>query len=144
MVPTMDALIKEQLKNNNLSLTAVRLAVLDALMSHPHSDAARIFDIVKQKVETTSIQAVYNNLNTLVEHGIVREIKPKGQVSLYEPQKNDNHHHLVCRKCERVVDTQCHGCAPCMAPSNDHGFALDEAEVIFWGVCPDCQSNTKE
>ncbi len=129
----------QMLKERHLSLTSVRLAVLDALHDHPHSDAARIFDIVQKTIATTSIQAVYNNLNALVDHGIVREIKPKGRVSLYETRTNDNHHHVVCRNCDSVMDTDCRGCAPCLSASDDHGFMIDEAEVIFWGICPNCQ-----
>ena len=132
------------LKQKNLSLTSVRLAVLEVLHGCPHSDASAIFDAVLEKVPTTSIQAVYNNLNALVEHGIVREIKPKGHVSLYETRTGDNHHHIVCRSCEQVMDTDCKGCAPCITPADDHGFQVDEAEVIFWGTCPSCQmSKTK-
>ncbi len=132
------------LKDRGLSLTSVRFAVLQALEDHPHSDAASIFGFVQNKITTASKQAIYNNLNALVEHGIVREIKPKGQSSLYEMQIDDNHHHLVCRECEQIVDVNCHGHAPCLTPINDHGFALDEAEVIFWGICPSCQKNKKE
>lgn len=127
------------LKQQGLSLTAVRMGVLEELHRHPHSDAARIFELVQKKIATASLQAVYNNLNTLVEHGIVREIKPMGRVSLYETRVDDNHHHVVCRHCDNVMDTDCHGCAPCLTPADTHGFAIDEAEVIFWGICPDCQ-----
>lgn len=132
---------EELLRQHNLSLTAVRLALLEALHDNPHSDAATIFEIVHRKIATTSKQAIYNNLNTLVECGIVREIKPKGHVSLYETRTGDNHHHIVCRSCERVFDTDCHDCAPCLTPKDSHGFVIDEAEVIFWGTCPSCQKN---
>jgi Fur family ferric uptake transcriptional regulator len=127
------------LKQHDLSLTAVRIAVLDALYDFPHADAASVFKAVRRKIPAATIQGVYNNLNALTDAGIIREIKPKGRVSLYETRVNDNHHHLVCRKCSRVMDTDCHGCAPCLSPSSDHGFILDEAEVIFWGLCPSCQ-----
>lgn len=137
----MKADFTEKLKEKGLSLTAVRLAVLDALMAQPHADAASVFHRVQQKISTTSIQAVYNNLNTLVAHGLVREIKPKGQVSLYETRTGDNHHHVVCRDCGDVMDTDCMGCAPCLVPADNHGFAIDEAEVIFWGICPACQKH---
>lgn len=134
--------LTDQLKERNLSLTAVRLAVLEALHAHPHSDAARIFEVVQQRIPTASIQAVYNNLNTLVEHAIIREIKPKGMPSLYETRIGDNHHHVVCRRCSRVMDTDCRGYAPCLSPADDHGFIIDEAEVVFWGTCPSCQKTT--
>ncbi len=132
------------LKHHGLNLTPVRLAVYDALKKYPHTDAAQVFRHVEKKIATTSIQAVYNNLNTLVEHGLVREIKPKGRPSLYEINLSDNHHHLVCRSCEQVMDTLCFGVAPCLVPADDHGFAIDEAEVIFWGTCPQCQSVNKK
>jgi len=131
------------LKENNLSLTAVRLAVLEALHKHPHSDATTIFSIVHKKIATASKQSIYNNLNTLVECGIVREIKPKGQPSLYETRIGDNHHHIVCKNCHKVMDTECHAFAPCLSPMNTHGFVIDEAEVTFWGICPACQKTNK-
>ncbi len=132
------------LKEKSLSLTAVRLALLEALDEAPHSEAAKIFDLVQQKIPSVTIQAVYNNLHALTEAKIVREIKPMGQVSLYETRVGDNHHHVVCRGCSAVMDTDCFGCAPCLIPANNHGFQVDEAEVIFWGYCPGCQkSQTK-
>lgn len=133
------------LKTHNLSITPVRLALLKVLSKHPHADAEQIFRIVKKDIATTSKQAIYNTLNTLVEHGLLREIKPKGRASLYETRVGDNHHHLVCRKCQLVMDTDCFDSAPCLTPMDSHGFAIDEAEVIFWGTCPACQStNPKE
>jgi Fur family ferric uptake transcriptional regulator len=132
------------LKEKSLSLTAVRLALLEALDEAPHSEAAKIYELVQQKIPSVTIQAVYNNLHVLTEAKIVREIKPMGQVSLYETRVGDNHHHVVCRSCSAVMDTDCLGCAPCLIPANNHGFQVDEAEVIFWGYCPRCQkSQTK-
>lgn len=127
------------LKDKNLSLTSVRLAVLDALQKMPHSDANTIFAIVQKKIPTATIQAVYNNLNALTEAGILQEIKPKGRFSLYETRVGDNHHHIVCRGCGKVEDADCMGSAPCLMPSHDHGYDIDEAEIIFWGLCPDCK-----
>ena len=132
------------LRQHNLSLTAVRLTLLQALHSHPHSSAAQLFDVIQKQLPTTSIQAVYNNLNSLVEHGIIREIKPKGQVSLYETRAGDNHHHLVCRQCGKVMDIDCQTSAPCLSPDNNHGFIVEEAEVTFWGICPSCQNLNKK
>ncbi|MAH04299.1 MAG: Fur family transcriptional regulator [Pseudomonadota bacterium] len=132
---------QRELKSLNLSLTPVRLAVLEGLMHKPHSEAALLFEIVQEKIQTTSIQAVYNNLNTLVERGLVREIKPKGMPSIYEIRKDDNHHHLVCRGCGNIQDTDCHDVAPCLAPSNAQGFRVDETEIIFWGLCPKCKTS---
>jgi len=129
------------LKERNLSLTSVRLAVLEALEQHPHSEAGVLFKIVHKKIKTTSKQAIYNNLNMMVEHGIIREIKPKGQPSLYETKVGDNHHHIVCRSCQKVMDTDCHSLAPCLSPKTSHGFVIDEAEVTFWGTCPSCQKS---
>lgn len=140
----METRFAHMLKEKGLSLTAVRLAVLDSLHDHPHAEAARIFEAVRGKIPTATLQAVYNNLNTLAEAGIIREIKPKGRVSLYETRVGDNHHHIVCRSCGHVMDTDCRGCAPCLEPSASHGYAIDEAEVIFWGICPPCQNQKKE
>ncbi len=144
IVPHMDGHFAHMLKEKSLSLTAVRLAVLESLHHHPHSDASRIFEVVRSIIPTATIQAVYNNLNALAEAGIIREIKPKGQVSLYETRVGDNHHHIVCRGCGHVMDTDCKGCAPCLSPTDSHGYAVDEAEVIFWGICPSCQKSTQE
>lgn len=122
-----------------MSLTPVRLAVLAAIEAQPHSDADTIFQCVVERLTTTSKQAIYHNLNTLVENGIIREIKPKGKSSLYEARINDNHHHIVCTACGVVMDTDCFDAAPCLKPMESHGFKINEAEVIFWGVCPSCQ-----
>ena len=136
---TMNQSYIDLLKSYRLSITPVRLAVLQALESHPHADADKIYNIVREDIATTSKQAIYNNLNVMVEHGLLREIRPKGQSSLYETRVNDNHHHIVCRTCNAVMDTDCFTHAPCLEPMETHGFAIDEAEVIFWGTCPDCQ-----
>jgi Fe2+ or Zn2+ uptake regulation protein len=138
MMTSNEALLKE----HHLSLTPVRLAVLDALEKHPHSDVATLFDVVIGTIKTTSKQAIYNNLNTLVAHGIVREIKPKGQPSLYETRVGDNHHHIVCKSCHKVMDAECLDFAPSLLPAQNHGFVVDEAEVTFWGYCPSCQKPT--
>lgn len=130
------------LKQHHLSSTAVRLAVLSALHEHPHADANQVFQLVQGKIATTSLQAVYNNLNQLVASGIIREIKPKGHVSLYETRIGDNHHHLVCRNCHSVVDTDCQTSAPCISAVDGKGFIIDEAEITFWGLCPQCQLTT--
>ena len=127
------------LKDHRLSLTAVRLAMLDALRAHPHSEAGHIFDVVKSKITTTSKQAIYNNLSKLVKCGIIREIQPKGRSSLYETRAGDNHHHIVCRHCQLIIDTDCLDAAPCLVPKDNHGFIIDEAEVTLWGICPSCQ-----
>lgn len=135
----MQTSYRHLLKSCNLNLTSVRLALLEVMEKHPHTDANFLFMQVQKKLSTASKQAIYNNLNTLVEYGIIREIKPKGQPSLYETRVSDNHHHLVCRNCGSVVDAECKSNAPCLSPKDNHGFCVDEAEVIFWGTCPSCQ-----
>ena len=135
------------LKSNDLSLTSVRLAVLEVLNHHPHSDAETIYRHVKGEIATASKQAIYNNLSALVEKGILREIKPKGSSSLYETRVNDNHHHLICRECQNVMDVACKGEAPCLHMDDNHGYDIEEAEIVFWGTCPTCttpsQNNKK-
>ena len=136
---------KDLLKSHDLSVTAVRLALLQALHMRPHAGADTIFNIVKKEIVTTSKQAIYNNLHALVERGLIREIKPKGQPSLYEARVGDNHHHIVCRACGAIADTDCiTGVRSCLTPSDDHGFMIDEAEVTFWGMCPSCQKSLNE
>lgn len=135
---------KELLKAHHLSVTSIRIAALQALESNPHSNADQLFNVVKEELATTSKQAIYNTLKTLVEHGLIREIKPKGCPSLYETRVGDNHHHLVCRQCQAVVDTDCFDAAPCLEPMDKQGFVIDEAEVIFWGTCPSCQQMLNE
>ena len=133
---------KQMLKTHGLSVTSVRLAVLEALEAHAHADADMIFSTVFEDIATTSKQAIYNNLHTLVEHGLVREIKPKGLSCLYELRVGDNHHHVVCRSCGTVKDTDCVVVAkPCLTPVDTHNFLIDEAEITFWGLCPSCQKN---
>lgn len=133
------------LKDHKLSLTSVRLAVLEAIENHPHSDADTIFTAVRESIGTTSKQAIYHNLATLVSHGIIREIKPKGRPSLYEARIDDNHHHIVCRSCGVIMDTICIADArSCLTPAEDHGFVIDEAEITFWGLCPACQTTSDE
>ena len=131
---------QSKLKSLNLSVTPVRLAVLESLDSAPHSEAAHLFSLVVKTIQTASLQAVYNNLNVLVEHGLVREIKPKGMPAIFETRTGDNHHHLVCRSCSIIVDSDCLNSAPCLTATDPHGFQIDEAEIIFWGLCPDCQN----
>jgi Fur family ferric uptake transcriptional regulator len=133
----MQTEIEKLLKSHDLSLTSVRLAVLEVLQHHPHSDADIIYQHVKEEIAT---QAIYNNLSALVEKGILREIKPKGSSSLYETRVNDNHHHLICRECQSVTDVACKSDAPCLHVDDQHGYEIDEAEIVFWGTCPTCSS----
>ena len=133
--------VRELLRKSNLRLTAPRLTVLDVVESEgKHRDADFIFTAARQRLGSLSRQAVYDNLNALVAVGIVRRIEPAGRPALYETRVGDNHHHLVCRHCQAIVDVDCAaGVSPCLQPSEDHGFVIDEAEVVYWGLCPSCQ-----
>ncbi len=127
------------LKDHGLSATAARLAVLAALMRHPHSDAQTLYTHARAISGALSQQAVYDNLRLFVEKGITRVIQPLGQPALYEPQKQDDHHHLICRACGRMEDVFT---APVsgLAPMQAHGFRVDETEIVFRGLCPACQA----
>jgi len=105
-----------------------------------HQDAEFIVAAARERLGSLSRQAVYDNLNALVAAGILRRIEPAGRPALYETQTGDNHHHLICRKCHATVDIDCAvGSKPCLQPHQDHGFVIDEAEVVYWGICPSCQ-----
>ena len=134
----------QQLRDVGLRATRPRLAVLDVLVERPHSDTATIIDAVRDRL-TVSHQAVYDCLGALTDAGLVRRIQPAGSVARYEIRRGDNHHHLVCRGCGAVTDVACAvGSAPCLDVRHDHGFAIDEAEVIYWGRCPSCATHTSE
>ncbi len=128
------------LRDAGLRVTAPRLAVLEVLTSSPHSDTETVIALVRERLGAVSPQAVYNVLAALVEAGLVRRIEPAFSPALYEVRVGDNHHHVVCRRCLVTVDVDCVvGRRPCLTPSDAHGFGVDEAEVTFWGLCPDCQ-----
>jgi len=128
------------LRAAGLQVTAQRLAALRAVQQAPHARADDIRVAVDAAIGTVSRQAVYDALRILVERGLVRRIQPAGSAARYECRVADNHHHLVCRRCDAVVDIACAaGHAPCLAPEHDHGFLIDEAEVVYWGVCPACR-----
>ncbi|MET0701472.1 MAG: Fur family transcriptional regulator [Mycobacterium sp.] len=127
-----------------LRVTRPRLAVLAAVRDHPHADTDSIIAAARQRHAEISHQTVYDALNALTAAGLVRRIQPAGSVARYECRVGDNHHHVVCRMCGVVADIDCAvGEAPCLAVSDDLGFAIDEAEVIYWGLCPACASATK-
>jgi Fe2+ or Zn2+ uptake regulation protein len=133
----------EQLRMADLRVTRPRVAVLEAVRDHPHADTDTIYSTVRQGLPDVSRQAVYDVLNALTAVGLVRRIQPSGLVARYESRVGDNHHHVVCRSCGVIADIDCAvGDAPCLTPSDDEkildGFVLDEAEVIYWGMCPDC------
>jgi Fe2+ or Zn2+ uptake regulation protein len=133
----------EQLRMADLRVTRPRVAVLEVVRDHPHADTDTIYSTVRQGLPDVSRQAVYDVLNALTAVGLVRRIQPSGLVARYESRVGDNHHHVVCRSCGVIADIDCAvGDAPCLTPSDDEkildGFVLDEAEVIYWGMCPDC------
>ena len=129
------------LRSADLRVTRPRLAVLRAVRRHPHADTGSLLAAVRVEEPGVSHQAVYDVLGALTEAGIVRRIQPAGSVARYELRVGDNHHHVVCRSCGVVADVDCGvGEAPCLTASDDHGFAIDEAEVIYWGLCPACSS----
>jgi Fe2+ or Zn2+ uptake regulation protein len=132
---------QEALRGAGLRVTAPRLAVLLSVQGEgQHWDAEAIAGAARRRLGTLSTQAVYDNLHILEKAGLVRRIQPSGHPARYEVRVGDNHHHLVCRRCGLTTDVDCTvGAAPCLEPSADHGFVVQEAEVIFWGLCPHCQ-----
>lgn len=127
------------LRQAALRVTAPRVAVLRTVQENPHADTDTILAAVRRSLGAVSHQAVYDVLRALTAAGLLRRIQPMGSVARYETRVGDNHHHVVCRACGAITDVDCAvGEAPCLTPSNDNGFVLDEAEVIYWGLCPDC------
>jgi Fe2+ or Zn2+ uptake regulation protein len=136
----METTWEHRLRTAGLRVTRPRLSVLGVLAEHPHVDADTIATAARAVHPTISPQAVYGVLRALVGGGLARRIEPAGAPALYELRVGDNHHHLVCRECGVVADVDCAvGAAPCLAPSETAGFVVDEAEVVFWGLCADCQ-----
>jgi Fur family ferric uptake transcriptional regulator len=131
------------LRANGIQVTAQRLAVLRAVAAQPHATADDIESVVRGEIGTVSRQAVYDALTTLSDRGLLRRIQPARSPARYEDRVADNHHHLVCRSCGRTEDVDCAvGSRPCLEASDDHGFEIDEAEVIYWGLCPACRATT--
>ena len=127
------------LRRHGVQVTAQRLAVLRAVSDRPHSTAADIDMAVRAEIGAISLQAVYDALGTLADKGIIRRIQPAGSPARYEDRVGDNHHHLICRTCGEMVDVDCAvGDTPCLQAPDDSGYEIDEAEVIYWGRCPDC------
>ncbi|MFV2088727.1 Fur family transcriptional regulator [Micromonospora sp. LOL_021] len=132
---------EEELRSRGLRVTRPRLAVLDVLAQGGHLGVDEIARQVRNRIDSVSTQAVYDVLNVFAEAGLARRIEPAGGAARYERRTGDNHHHVVCRECGVVGDVDCAvGAAPCLEPTADHGFVIDEAEVTFWGLCPDCQA----
>lgn len=134
----------DELRQADLRVTAPRLAVLEWLHNNPHATAEQIFQGVGQRLGSVSMQAVYDVLAACVDTGLVRRIELAGHSARFERRTGDNHHHVTCRTCGRIEDVDCVGGAqPCLSPSESHGFEVDEAEVVFWGICPDCRAAGK-
>jgi Fe2+ or Zn2+ uptake regulation protein len=130
---------EDLLRGAALRVTRPRIAVLNAVYAHPHADTDQIIGATREDLGEVSHQAVYDVLRVLTAGGLIRRIEPAGSVPRYESRVADNHHHVVCRACGVIADVDCAvGDTPCLTASNDHGFMIDEAEVVYWGLCPDC------
>jgi Fe2+ or Zn2+ uptake regulation protein len=128
-----------RLRQRGIQVTAQRLAVLKAVGAQPHATADSVAEIARAEIGAISLQAVYDALTLLVGEGLVRRIQPSGSPARFETRVGDNHHHLICRSCGRVVDVDCAvGAAPCLTAADDQGYEIDEAEVAYWGRCPEC------
>ena len=133
------------LRQHGVQVTAQRLAVLRAVIDRPHSSADDIDGVVRAELGAVSRQAVYDALGVLTDRGLLRRIQPAGSPARYEDRVGDNHHHLICRTCGRMVDVDCAvGYTPCLSAADDSGYEVDEAEVIYWGRCPACVAATSE
>ena len=135
---------RTMLRDANLRVTGPRVAILDALEAHPHSNADAVLQAVRASYGKVSTQTVYDALHAMTAHGIIRRIEPAGQSALYERRVGDNHHHLVCRRCATIVDIPCAvGYTPCLTAAHEselsEGFDIDEAEVTYWGICAACR-----
>ena len=135
----MPASFAYQLREAGLKVTKTRLATLRVISRSGHLTAEEIQQKVEKKIGKVSIQAIYDIVHTLTEKGILRQTQPAGHSMIYELSRNPNHHHLICGNCGQIEDVDCAvGHAPCLEPSDDHGFEIDEAEVYYWGLCPRC------
>jgi Fur family transcriptional regulator, stress-responsive regulator len=132
------------LRGHGLQVTAQRLAVLRAVAERPHSTADDVYQVVRADIGAISRQAVYDALAAFTDAGFLRRIQPAGSPARYENRVDDNHHHLICRTCNRTVDVDCMvGYAPCLTAGDSAGYEIDEAEIVFWGRCPDCVGAAK-
>ena len=131
----------ELLRDAQLRVTRPRVTVLEVLRDHPHASADAVAQQVRAAIGTVSTQAVYDVLHALESASLIRRFEPAGSSARYELQAHDNHHHLVCRRCGTITDVECGtGIRPCMDAPDDHGFSIDETEVTYWGLCPECKS----
>jgi Fur family transcriptional regulator, stress-responsive regulator len=129
----------DRLRQRGIQVTAQRLAVFRAVAGRPHTTADAVADAVRAEIGAISLQSVYDALGVLLAEGLIRRIQPAGSPARYEDRVGDNHHHLICRVCGRVVDVECVvGSAPCLTAADHNGYEIDEAEVAYWGRCPDC------
>ena len=136
----MDMAIDQLLRQHGLQVTAQRLAIMRAVSNRPHATADALADDVRAVIGSISRQAVYDALGVLVDKHLIRRIQPAGSAARYEDRVGDNHHHLICRGCGAMFDIDCAvGAVPCLTANDDHGFEIDEAEVIYWGRCPVCR-----
>ncbi len=132
--------VEQLLRHHKVQVTAQRLAIMRALSARPHSTADDLTDEVRGVIGTISRQAVYDTLGVLVDKNLVRRIQPAGSAARFEDRVGDNHHHLICRSCGSMFDIDCAvGSVPCLTADDDHGFEIDEAEVVYWGRCPGCR-----
>jgi Fur family ferric uptake transcriptional regulator len=135
---------QDRLRAAGLRVTAARLAVLEALAQDGHLDVDQVAGIVREKLGAVATQTVYDALATLTRRGLIHQLEPAGHNRLFESRTADNHHHVICRNCQRIEDVDCAvGYAPCLQASDSHGFAIDQAEVIYWGLCPDCRGSAQ-
>ena len=129
----------ELLREHGVQVTAQRLAIMRVVAEHPHATADELGDVVRSQLGAISRQAVYDSLGVLVDKNLIRRIQPAGSAARYESRVGDNHHHLICRSCRSMFDVDCAvGEVPCLTADDNHGFEVDEAEVIYWGRCPTC------
>jgi Fur family ferric uptake transcriptional regulator len=134
--------LQQSLRSAGLRVTQPRVAVYDAVQAQPHGDTESIIRAARRDLPDVSHQTVYDVLRVLTGAGLVRRIQPAGLVARYEARVGDNHHHVVCRACGTIADVDCAvGEAPCLTSDTDHGFRIDEAEVVFWGLCPTCTAD---
>jgi Fur family ferric uptake transcriptional regulator len=137
--------LERMLRGASLRVTRPRVAVLAAVHEHPHADTQSLVGTVREQLGEVSQQAVYDVLNALTDAGLVRRIHPPGSVARYESRVGDNHHHVVCQSCGAISDVDCAiGEAPCLTPSDDAGYEINEAEVVYWGRCADCAAAAPE
>jgi Fur family transcriptional regulator, stress-responsive regulator len=136
--------VHQLLRQHGVQVTAQRLAIIRAVSSRPHATADELADDVRGVIGSISRQAVYDSLGVLVDKKLLRRIQPAGSAARYENRVGDNHHHLICRTCGTTVDIDCAvGSVPCLTADDDHGFEIDEAEVVYWGFCPACRTDSE-